>query len=212
MSGKCLVRIVLNGPAPGREARDLLLAIVDVAERSGKTRVLINASAVSAPVSEMECFLVGELVAAIFPAAYKIAVVYRKENINKFIENVAVNRGAYINVVGDEDSAAQWLPAAHPAPKPYDGVIGYRVATSDGATHTGTGPDTVAVKVISEEESFADVGVSVPMMVGSTTTGDGPRTGMSGAPAVTQALTQNHALTRQMKVRRIEAVCARTSP
>ena len=122
-------------------------------------------------------------------------------------------------------------------PKPYDGVIGYRVATSDGATRVtyidearvgrektlakihavcaaqaGTGPDTVAVKVISEEESFADVGVSVPMMVGSTTTGDGPRTGMSGAPAVTQALTQNHALTRQMKVRRIEAVCARTSP
>ena len=104
-----LIRIVLDGETPGGEARDLLLAILQIAQRSGKTKVLINAIAVSAPPSEMERYLVGELVAAIFPPKYKIAVVYRKEHINKLMENVAVNRGAYLTVVGDEESATQWL-------------------------------------------------------------------------------------------------------
>ncbi len=104
-----LVRIVLDGETPGGEARDLLLTILDVAERSGKTKVLVNALAVSAPMSEMERYFVGELVAAVFPPKYKIALVYRQEHINKFMENVAVNRGAFLNVVGSEAAATSWL-------------------------------------------------------------------------------------------------------
>jgi len=103
------LKITLAGETPGPEARLLLQKIKVLADESGKSKILVDGLNVSAPMPDMERYDVGELAAAVFGHRYKIAVIYRLEHINKFMENVAVNRGAYLNVVGSELEAIEWL-------------------------------------------------------------------------------------------------------
>jgi len=68
----------------------------------------------------------GKFVASILPQTLKVAVVYRAELINKFFENVAVNRGANLVVLSDRASALRGLGVRDPC----------RAAPSvPGATH-----------------------------------------------------------------------------
>jgi len=103
------LKIVLCGEFPSTTYRELLESMRDQASRSGHTRLLIDAMGVTAPLKELSRFFVGEAVADIFKHNYRVAALYRPELINKFVENVAVNRGTQFLVVGDETVALQWL-------------------------------------------------------------------------------------------------------
>ena len=73
-------------------------------------KVLINALQVSGTdLSIMERYIVGEVVAQLFPSSIKLAVVWPEEDINKFAETVAVNRGVFIRVFPDVAAAEHWL-------------------------------------------------------------------------------------------------------
>lgn len=83
--------------------------VATAAQERGYTRVLIDARKLSAPKGEFCRFLVGEDTAKLFRGKAKITVVYHQELINKFAENVAVNRGAQILVTPTIDDALNWL-------------------------------------------------------------------------------------------------------
>ena len=86
--------------------------IMDECEKTGAEKVLINALNVSGTnVPAMERFYMGEEIARVIGSKVKIAVAWPEKDINKFAENVAVNRGGNICVLGDLVSAENWLLA-----------------------------------------------------------------------------------------------------
>lgn len=103
------LQVVLHGAFPSTTFRELLLSIRNEADRSGHTRILVDAFGLPAPDSDLYRFWIGEAVADIFKSDYRFAVACRPEFINKFVENVAVNRGSQVLVVGDEHEALHWL-------------------------------------------------------------------------------------------------------
>ena len=87
-----------------------LQIILDTCKNEGMNKVLVDALTLkrtNAPT--MDRFFLGQTVAALLGPKIKLAVVWPKEHINKFGETVAVNRGSWINVVGDVETAQNWL-------------------------------------------------------------------------------------------------------
>lgn len=57
----------------------------------------------------MDRFIVGENIALILAPMIKLAAVWPEEHITKFAETVAVNRGTEFLIVGDLETAIEWL-------------------------------------------------------------------------------------------------------
>lgn len=73
-------------------------------------KVLVNALQITGTdLSIMERYIVGEAVAQLFPSTIKLAVVWPEEDINKFAETVAVNRGVFVRVFPNIAAAEHWL-------------------------------------------------------------------------------------------------------
>jgi hypothetical protein len=72
-------------------------------------RALVDLREVPGPIAEMDRFFAGQRVAAVLKNHIRLAVVARAEYINKFGENVAVNRGAQMAVMSSEEHAMTWL-------------------------------------------------------------------------------------------------------
>lgn len=106
------LQVTLRGRHPSRTYPELLRSIRDEATRLGLYKILVDGRGLAAPPSEMDRFQVGVAIAELFGQRFKIAIVYRPELINKFVEDVAVNRGADLLVVGDEVRAIEWLAVA----------------------------------------------------------------------------------------------------
>jgi hypothetical protein len=79
------------------------------AEAGGFHRILFDLTFWSRPYTEMTRFLTGEYLAQRLGGPYKTAAFSNPEWINRFGENVAVNRGADFRVFPDEQSAVDWL-------------------------------------------------------------------------------------------------------
>jgi hypothetical protein len=86
-----------------------LRSIREEAANSGNTRVLVDGRDLPAPAAEMDRFNIGAAIAELFGHRIKVAILFPRALINKFAENVAVNRGATVLVVSDEEAALQWL-------------------------------------------------------------------------------------------------------
>src|SRR5204863_8801150 len=86
------LRATSEGTFP-TECRESFHRIRDEATRSENTLVLMDCFGVSEPLSEMDRFEAGVALAEIFGYRLKVAVLYQPAHINKFAENVAVNRG-----------------------------------------------------------------------------------------------------------------------
>ncbi len=71
--------------------------------------ILVNLLNMPGIISTMDRFEMGIQGALLFKSNFKIAVVYRKEEINQFAETVGVNRGMNTYVVSDMESALKWL-------------------------------------------------------------------------------------------------------
>src|SRR5262245_32992771 len=86
-----------------------LTLIRDKAQQTASSRILLDASHFLPPKIEFHRFLAGQALAAQLPRPLKIAVLYKEEWINKFAENVAVNRGAHVFVCTEKAEALRWL-------------------------------------------------------------------------------------------------------
>jgi len=92
--------------------QEIIAGIQNVAERAqgaGQTRILLDIREFSAPRNELDRFMAGEAIAKFFPSSMKIVAVRSEDLMDKFAENVAVNRGANFMVVSDFDEAVHWL-------------------------------------------------------------------------------------------------------
>ncbi len=98
-----------RGPSDIETIRTVLRLIRDRARLAGLTHILIDAREVEAPRSGLHRFQMGEMIAELFGARYRLAVLSPARVINKFAENTAVNRGANILVTDDEQEALGWL-------------------------------------------------------------------------------------------------------
>ena len=73
------------------------------------SKILVNAlQMLGTNLTTMERYLVGEKIAEMFPTI-KLAVAWPEKDIDKFAETVATNRGGFIQVVPDVETAEKWL-------------------------------------------------------------------------------------------------------
>lgn len=79
------------------------------AELHGCKSAILDLTAAQGRTSDMDRFHLGERAAQVFRNGLRVAVVFPVSGITKFGENVAVNRGAKLAVVPDEQSAILWL-------------------------------------------------------------------------------------------------------
>ena len=94
------------------EREEVTKGIRDVAEKAlsaGQTRILLDIRELSSPGSELDRFLAGEAIAEFFSSPFKVVAVRSVDLMDKFAENVAVNRGANFMVLSDFDEAVRWL-------------------------------------------------------------------------------------------------------
>jgi hypothetical protein len=89
------------------------LALVELLFAESKagdiSKIFVNLIDVTGQYSELGRFQVGQKVAELFKPPCRIAALDRKERINKFTEDVAINRGAFVFVTHDSKSALDWL-------------------------------------------------------------------------------------------------------
>jgi len=102
------LRATCEGTFP-TDGREYLRRIRAEAIRAADALVLLDCYGLSEPASEMDRFEAGVALAEIFRHEFKIAVLYHPAHINKFTENVAVNRGTDVLVTGDPQAALAWL-------------------------------------------------------------------------------------------------------
>lgn len=100
--------------APGPWTEETAIHLIDEAKRvateRGQSHILLDLRQWTRPQREMTRFSSGEHLAKVFlSSGIKVAAFASPEAINKFGENVAVNRGAWFRVFGDEQEAIQWL-------------------------------------------------------------------------------------------------------
>jgi len=89
----------------------LIEALKAQAEQSNCERVLLDIRAISGEVSDMDRFFIGKFAAEQLSHRIKVAAVYHAQKINRFAENVAVNRGARVGAFATEQDALTWLEA-----------------------------------------------------------------------------------------------------
>ncbi|CAG0957670.1 hypothetical protein ANAEL_00435 [Anaerolineales bacterium] len=77
-------------------------------KKLGYRRILVDMSLVVGPPPEMDRHDIGKYIASVL-CGVKTAVIYRKVLANNFFEDTAVNRGAWIKVFPDKQTALQWL-------------------------------------------------------------------------------------------------------
>lgn len=102
------LKIRLSGGNPYNEIGELLTTLKKLLEENNRKRILIDAVDITIP-SEIEKFSIGEMGVNVLGGGIKVAVFVNPEYINKFFENVAVNRGGQLYVAGTEQEALGWL-------------------------------------------------------------------------------------------------------
>ena len=87
-------------------------AIEDLRDEANKRdfiRIFLDLRELLPPAREITRFLTGEHAAKIWRPPFKVAAIAKPERINKFTENVAVNRGATFAVFSEKAAALEWL-------------------------------------------------------------------------------------------------------
>jgi hypothetical protein len=92
-----------------RNVKTLIDGIKSETEDRNVTRVLLDLRGFSRPENEVIRYVSGEYLAKVLGFKIKVSVIGMKENINRFAETVALNRGARLSVTDDESAALQWL-------------------------------------------------------------------------------------------------------
>jgi len=98
----------------GHYAKEDFIAYADIilegCEKENVKKILLDAHNVTyTNLSTMDRFYIGENIAQVLGPKIKLAVLLPKEHINKFAENVAVNRGGKVFVSHLFEEAEDWL-------------------------------------------------------------------------------------------------------
>jgi hypothetical protein len=83
-------------------------ALLSRAKDRGCKKILIDGLKTNTAPTTSVSFFYGQYIATFF-IGFKIALVIKKEYISGLFENVAVNRGVFMSVFCDRQSALQWL-------------------------------------------------------------------------------------------------------
>lgn len=83
--------------------------VAAICQAENYKKVLVNASKMVGKVKPLERFEIGVKGALIFRNRVKIAVIYRKEEIDWFAETVSVNRGLNAKIFSELHEAMKWL-------------------------------------------------------------------------------------------------------
>jgi len=102
--------LTITGPYDKSDFKLYPKIILEECKKGNLNKVLINALGVSGTdVPAMDRFFIGEEISNVISSKVKIAVAWPEKDIDKFAENVAVNRGSSICVLGNINSAEKWL-------------------------------------------------------------------------------------------------------
>ena len=88
---------------------DLMKEVITFCKTENHQKFLVNIVNMTGKVSAMERFELATKAVLLFQYKGKYALVYRKEEINRFAENVSVNRGLNARIFSDMDEAMKWL-------------------------------------------------------------------------------------------------------
>ena len=88
---------------------DLMKEVLVVCETECYQKFLVNIKGMTGKVATMERFELAMKGVSLFRFKGKYAIVYRKEEINRFAENVGANRGLNALMFSDMDEALKWL-------------------------------------------------------------------------------------------------------
>ena len=90
---------------------EMMREVQKISTELGCYKLLGDISQMVGTVSTMDRFEFGVQGAIIFRRGYKIAIIHRPEEINRFAETVSVNRGLNARIFSDKENALEWLLA-----------------------------------------------------------------------------------------------------
>lgn len=90
---------------------DLLCAMVDATEKTGKRRILVDRSSAdpTKPVEPMAIYRLSLRMAEAFGASVRVAALSPHADHQTFWEDVSTNRGAIVKASNHRESLLQWL-------------------------------------------------------------------------------------------------------
>jgi hypothetical protein len=92
---------------------DFARKVIDTARAEAvncdRRRILLDLLELSRPEREFTRYLSGKYLAEAMGSQFSIAAFGRPENITRYAETVAQNRGATLTVFTDQESALEWL-------------------------------------------------------------------------------------------------------
>ncbi|PQO31256.1 hypothetical protein C5Y96_13000 [Blastopirellula marina] len=106
------LEFVVSGTAKEEDFfSDLLCAMVEATEQTGKRRIFIDRSAADPqlPVEPMVIYRMSLRMAEAFGASVRIAALSSSMESQSFWEDVSTNRGSIVKAGSDRDSLIQWL-------------------------------------------------------------------------------------------------------
>ena len=83
--------------------------VFDFCQAKNYRKVLVNITNMPGKVRTIQRFEIGVQGSLIFRNLIKVAVLYRKEEIDWFAETVSKNRGLNAKIFSDLDKAMEWL-------------------------------------------------------------------------------------------------------
>lgn len=104
------VLVALAGTYPGRQKGiEFIETLFRLAKEAQFTRVLVDIRKLSGNIQGMDRYEMGDKAGMVWDKSFKVAIVYRPEAINRFFEDVAINRGVNTRVFFTEEEATGWL-------------------------------------------------------------------------------------------------------
>lgn len=103
------VRVTTIGQYDFSELFPFLDRVRSLAEKEGRTQILIDSRALEGQMTEAERFAGGQKIAEIFGSRFSVALMMPGHTITKLGELTALNRGARFLVTACEDEALSWL-------------------------------------------------------------------------------------------------------
>jgi hypothetical protein len=110
------LRVTAKGTYGFGRTRRLIYAVRESSDGHQLRRVLVDLTGVTGQPPDIDRFELGERLAQVFGSTHTLAVIGRKESVNRLAETVAQNRGTALRIFFTEREALTWLlPTANTA-------------------------------------------------------------------------------------------------
>jgi hypothetical protein len=110
------LRVTAKGTYGFGRTRRLISVIRESSDGHQLRRVLVDLTGITGQPPDIDRFELGERLAQVFGSTVTVAIIGRKESVNRLAETVAQNRGTALRVFFTEREALSWLvPTANTA-------------------------------------------------------------------------------------------------